>query len=235
MPYSDSLNSKLNDLSTTAGNAVADLSGVQAGADVLASQFTDVKNALQDLQDFVNEFKGGYYYTPTGAVVPFAGTDSDKPPAGWLVCNGASFVSAGLSAGMPLYDLLVAAGWGAVPDLRGRTIIGVGTGVEITGVLGTVQGVKEVTLTSAQSGLPAHSHGITDPGHGHTNRAASGTYGVNNSNDGFIRAINIQDGGFANTNGNTTGITINNNTAANASSAHTNIQPSIPLNYIIKT
>lgn len=247
MPYSDSLKVKLDDLSTTAGNAVADLAGVVAGADVLASQFADVKNALEDLQDFVNEFKGGYYYTPTGAVVPFAGADTDKPPTGWFVCNGASFASVSLSAGMPLYDLLVAAGWSALPDLRGRTIIGDGTaasGATLTGALGGVQGVNggSTTLTSAH--IPQHTHDLSNHTH-----AFSRAY-HNTSNTPFTSENWPAGGGAASV---TVGLSggwyyggvfttatagpSNNNSGAYGTASPTAVsavQPSIGLNYLIK-
>jgi microcystin-dependent protein len=232
MPYQpNALTSDLTALASTAGNAVADLTGVVAGADVLASQFTDVKAALQDLVDLTNTIRDGGYYTPVGSLMPFA---ASTVPEGWLACNGDSWATLSMTTGAPLYDLLQPLGYAGVPDLRGRTIIGVGVGTEITGVLNTIQGVKEVTLTSAQSGVPAHSHPITDVAHSHTSRASNGG-AILNSGDGFNRGSSIQDPGFANTSSQYTGITgTNNNTAANAASAHTNIQPSLPLYYIIK-
>lgn len=81
-------------------------------------------------------------------------------------------------------------------------------------------GSKEVTLTAAQSGVPAHSHGITDPGHTH-NIAQSGN--ISNSGGSTSR---VGTSSFASGSA-TTGITINNNTPADASQAHTNLQPYI--------
>lgn len=239
MAYVDLLNSKLTDLSTTAGNAVADLAGVQSGADVLASQFTDVKNALQDLQDFVNEFKTGYYYTPTGVVVPFAGAATDRPPTGWYLCNGDTWATLTLSAGNPLYDLLQSQGWLGVPDLRGKTVIGVQTG---TYDLKTAHGAA--TRALAATNLPTHTHSwstTSTGGHEHT-------YGINaqTASAGGTSAPNLLR--FADTNatlGNTTG-----GTGGGGAHSHSGttgdgtgtfnatpidmLQPSLALNYIIK-
>lgn len=177
----------MTDLSTTAGNAVSDLSGVVAGADVLASQFVDVKNALQDLQDFAVALRDNYAYTPTGVVVPFAGASTDTPPAGWFVCNGASFVSVGLSAGAKLYDLLTGAGWSALPDLQGRTIIGVGSavsGATLTGTLGGVQGVNGGTTTLTSAHIPEHYHDLQNHTHGGTTNGESNGH-VHGFNDTY--------------------------------------------------
>ena len=175
---------------------------------------------------------------PAGMVSAFAGTAA---PTGWLLCDGTTTHSTTTYAALFAvvgYTYGGSGGTFGVPNLKGRTVIGVGVGADaspVTGVLGVAQGAASVTLLSGQSGVPAHSHSITDVAHGHTNRAASGTYNVNAGGDGFIRSQYIQDGGFANTNASYTGITgTNNNTAANAVDSHTNVQPSLPLNYIIK-
>ena len=81
---------------------------------------------------------------------------------------------------------------------------------------GTIGGT---TLTAAQSGLPAHSHGVTDPGHTH-NIFADGDL----SPDGGL-ALGMDDipnTQVFNTVANAfTGISINNATAQNASQSHT--------------
>ena len=168
MPYSDLLNSKLSDLSTTAGNAVADLSGVVAGADVLASQFSDVKNALEDLQQFVNEFKGGYYYTPVGLVAPFGGTFANRPPAGWLFCDGAAYSTTTYSDLFAVIGTSFGSGSGTfkVPDLRSR--VPVGATDQVSGSApalgidanGTTLPVRALGAGVGAVSVPEHSHPI---------------------------------------------------------------------------
>ena len=253
MAYSDLVRGKLDDLYSTAGAAVSDLSGVVAGADVLASQFADVKNALQDLQDFVDEFRVGYYYTPVGVVVPFAGSSDDKPPAGWYLCNGDSFATVELSSGDSLYDLLVAAGWSALPDLRGRTVLGAGTGSELSArALRDVLGTETHTLTPSQTAIRSHTHGMNNHTHGGTTGGESGhthtfnatTTNIDRGSGTTVTNVLRQSGSYptagavaTHTHGFSTGGPSNNTTdgTSEANGApHNNMQPSVVLNYLIK-
>ena len=195
------------------------------------------------------------FLVPTGTVSAFAGSAA---PTGYLLCDGAAVsrsTYADLWTALGTTSSPYGLGDGSTtfntPNLKGRTVIGVGTGTEITGVLGTVQGVKEVTLTAAQSGTTAHGHPsstvgtgvtITDPGHYHYSYLPLlPYYGTSN----YSPAGNAGQFGYQNTNTSTSytsitaaltsgALTIATSTAANAASAHTNIQPSLPLNYIIK-
>lgn len=103
------------------------------------------------------------------------------------------------------------------------------------GILGSAGGDQTHTLTSGESGLPAHNHGITDPGHQHsTNIKASSTSGSGQVN-ASSHNISAQTSNV-NTSNVSTGITETDNiAAADASSAHNIIQPTLVLNYIIKT
>lgn len=99
---------------------------------------------------------------------------------------------------------------------------------------------------------PGHGHGVYDPGHAHSINAVQNTVsrGAGSSSfdkwvdSGASRATNGAGTGIG-IYGNTTGayisdpqhshsITVNNATATVASEAHTNLQPYITLNYIIK-
>lgn len=182
---------------------------------------------------------------PAGVVIPYAGTTT---PAGWLLCFGQAVSRNDYKALFNVVGTTYGSGDGSttfnVPDLRGRVIAGVDnmggssasrlTSTTITGggdAVGEVGGAQTHTLTSGESGLPAHTHGITDPTHRHATDWANvyTTYGGQAS-------ANVGGTGAASSNTTyaSTGITINNNTAANASSAHNNVQPTMVLNYIIK-
>ncbi len=164
---SNALTSGLSDLATTASNAVADLAGVQAGADVLASQFVDVKNAMQDLVDFANTMRNSGYYTPVGSLMPFAAATA---PDGWYLCNGDLWATLGLSAGNPLYDLLNPLGYLGVPDLQGRTVVGKGT----NGAVDNLNDNEGILIADVANRSPLHKHSLTG---GVTNAAAFNTLG----------------------------------------------------------
>lgn len=151
--------------------------------------------------------------------------------------GGASINTSGTQSGThTLYYTIwggpSAAGKFKVPDLRGRAPIGVGTGSGLTArALAGSGGEETHKLTGAESGTSTHNHGITDPAHYHSitiqspgGGAAAGTWTGNASN-----GVNMT------TDSKTTGITINNATAADATNAHNNMQPWLGLNFIIKT
>jgi len=97
-------------------------------------------------------------------------TIRSSAPDGWLLIDGTLHVGAATS--MPdLWDAAPAS-WKVgsdlqFPDARGRVVMAAGTGAGLTArTLGTLVGVESVTLTAAQSGLPAHNH--TQNSHTHT-------------------------------------------------------------------
>ena len=235
---------------TPGGNLTGDVTSVglvtsiAAGAVVLA----DLDSALQAS------------LVPAGTVSAFAGSTA---PTGYLLCDGSAVGRIAYSALFVVIGTTYGVGDGSTtfntPNLKGRAIMGVGVGTEITGVLGTVQGVKEVTLSGAQSGTSAHTHtGTTgNESAGHTHTFSGGT--SNNSalsafaaagGGGCIVFASVASTGFStgdanhthSISGTTSGVSANHthsfttaaSTAAAASTAHTNIQPSLPLNYIIK-
>lgn len=121
-----------------------------------------------------------------------------------------------------------------VPDFRGRVPAGwdamggvsanrlTATSGSLDGdVVGATGGAEQHTLVSAE--VPAHTHGVTDPGHFHTINTGSG-------------AAFGQPGGavprFPHVTGSsTTGISIQ---STGGGGAHNNIQPTIAIPYIIK-
>jgi microcystin-dependent protein len=162
---------------------------------------------------------------PTGSIIPHAGLLSLGPPAGWLYCDG----GAQIRADEPdLFDAIgTTYGSGTattfnVPDLRGRVI----AGLDNMGSFGTAG-----RLTTAGSGLNGTNLGGSGGFETHTLSTAempSHTHPVQQ-----IAAIPRGDSSFeaasasANLNG-ASGPT-------GGGGAHNNVQPTIILNYLIKT
>lgn len=189
---------------------------------------------------------------PIGSVTAFAGATA---PSGWLLCAGQTVSRTQYSGLFLTIGTTYGAGDGsttfALPDLRGRVIAGeddmggtaanrlTSAGSGITGTsLGAVGGVETVTLTAAQSGIPAHSHtASTDTAGAHTH-TEEGVYrytgNVGYASPGYYDGYypTTRNTGSAGSHSHT--VTVSNNTAANASQAHSNTQPTIVLNYIIK-
>jgi microcystin-dependent protein len=155
-------------------------------------------------------------------------------PTGWLMCDGTAVsrttyadlftaigTTYGIGNGSTTFNL---------PDLRGRAPIGVdGAAARIAAsdALGQSGGAETHTLTTGE--LPAHNHGVTDPGHSHSarlNSSASAARGLN-----FTEATGtfLEPGVIAS---NTTGISVNN---AGGGGAHSIMQPYQVVNYMIRT
>lgn len=170
---------------------------------------------------------------PTGAVVPSA-QSSGTPPTGWLFCDGSSQ----LQSAFPALFSVIGTTYGSIdgthftlPDLRGRVLVGVGTGPSLTArTLAATGGEESHTLTGAESGTATHSHGVNDSGHFHQTQGT--VSGSGSTLPGFGTGTNNFNN---NTTTSTTGVTIQNATPANASSAHNTMQPFIVLNMMIKT
>ena len=161
---------------------------------------------------------------PTGAVLSFAG---ESAPTGWLLCYGQAISRTTYAGLFTVLAEVYGAGDGSttfnVPDLRGRTIagqddMGGASADRLTGaggvggidgdILGASGGTEAVTLTEAQ--MPAHTHDYTDPPSTGTAQNFAG--------------ISVTGGAGTSQ----TGIT-------GSGSAHVNMQPTLILNYIIKT
>lgn len=161
---------------------------------------------------------------PTASLMPYAGSAA---PTGYLLCDGAAISRTTYSDLFGIVGTTYGIGDGSttfnIPDLRGRVIAGLddmgGTSANrltnpsstINGIdgdiLGNTGGSETHTLTVAE--MPSHSH----------------TY--NNSNSTSSQAA----GGSGLPGGNQSGTT----SSAGSDLAHNNVQPTIILNYIIKT
>jgi microcystin-dependent protein len=161
---------------------------------------------------------------PTGSIIAFAGINA---PTGWLLCYGQAVLRTTYADLFAVFDTIYGVGDGSttfnIPDLRGRTIAGQDdmgsvSADRLTGaggiggidgdVLGSSGGAETVTLTESQ--IPAHEHSYNySPDTGDTNNTTG---------------IDVSGGSSAATTGTTGG-----------GAAHVNIQPTLILNYIIKT
>lgn len=215
------------------------------GSDVDA-EFANIQSAVNSKadNDLSNLTTAGENFilslgVPTGTVVPFS---SSTVPDGWLLCDG-SAVSRTTYAALHLLYANDSYPYGDgdesttfnLPDLRGRVVAGVdnmnnsaGTGggdaARLTSgskagvdgdTLGDTGGVEEHTLTHLESGLPSHTHTYLQHNEDTSTLLGSGSrlqlrYTRTTENTGSA-------GG------------------TNASQAHTNVQPTIVLNYIVKT
>jgi len=178
---------------------------------------------------------------PSGSVMCFAGSTA---PAGWLLCNGAAVSRTTYAALFAIISTTYGAGDGSttfnLPDCTGRTVAGkessetrITTAVSgFTGAtLGAAGGSQSHTLVTGE--IPSHTHtGTTASNGAHTHQIGDNTTGGvgsitgnanSNSNTGFTTTSN-----GAHTHTFTTD-------AAGSGGAHRNVQPTIILNYIIKT
>jgi microcystin-dependent protein len=179
---------------------------------------------------------------PTATVLPYAGLTA---PTGYLVCAGQS-VSTTTYA--DLYGVIgyTYGGSGSffnLPDLRGRVIAGQddmdGTSANrltgLTGgvdgdVLGGTGGDEKHALTEAQ--MPKHYHQMRGPNsitapQDNGGTTGHGVYGGGTPDDAAQEYGTYSTGGSASSGSQSTGTSNGNN--------HNNVQPTIILNYIIKT
>jgi len=100
---------------------------------------------------------------PAGTLLDFAGPVA---PSGYLLCDGSSYSTTTYSG---LFNA-ISYTWGGtgssfnVPDLRGRTTIGAGSGTGLTlRALANYNGEETHVLVSGETPLVAHSHGFSVP------------------------------------------------------------------------
>lgn len=171
---------------------------------------------------------------PVGSVTAFAGSAA---PSGWLICDGATPSRSTYSALFAVIGTTYGVGNGSttftLPNLKGRAIVGRDPSDGDTTALnfsslGAARGAKTHTLSTSE--MPSHAHG---PG---TSVDNDGNTDGRSSN----RIINAQTqspgDGWATTGTATLGARASTATApVGGSGAHNNLQPSLVLNYIIKT
>lgn len=185
---------------------------------------------------------------PTGGIIEWA---LSTAPSGWALCDGAEVLrSSTLGALLVADGMKYGTGNGTttvnLPNLKGRVPVGRDAAQTEFDTLGETGGAKTHTLTAAESGVPAHDHAVS---------ITSGSNSASHSHSQyqFQTNNNTQTGGGANrlqavsaaTGGSSTGTQSANHThlvsgntqdnvAADAASAHTNLQPYLVTNFIIK-
>jgi microcystin-dependent protein len=154
-------------------------------------------------------------------------------PTGWLVCDGSEVSRTAYATLFAAVGTAYGVGDGSttfnLPDMRGRTPVGAGTGVGLSSrAIGDILGEETHALTEAE--LPEHDHDLHTSGNDDTmtdlpdgNFLGKESRGGNDYpsiyEDGAISTDKLGTGTISKTGGNT---------------AHNVMQPSIVVNYIIK-
>ena len=177
---------------------------------------------------------------PAGVIAPYAGTSA---PTGYLLCYGQAVSRSTYSSLFSAISTTYGSGDGSstfnVPDLRGRVVAGQDdmggssanrltdqTGGLNGDTLGDTGGSETHTLTNSQ--LPEHTHLPLRTGEAN-NASGTSVEGLSRSGTGSAATTASDYSGTA-------GEMVNpDRTAVTGGGAHNNVQPTIILNYIIKT
>jgi len=213
------------------GDVTGDLTGEVTATGTLANGVTAHTQTAGDNSTKVATTAYADAVAPVGTITAYAAASA---PTGWLLCNGDAVSRTTYS---DLHALLKDVGGSDnyaygngngsstfnVPDLKGN--VPVGKDASTFAAEGDTGGVEEVTLSGAESGTSAHGHTMytqTDT-HASSPFHVKGNPPTGGDNDTELSAVYSGDKGVVDA------------AAAAASSAHTNLQPYLVINYIIKT
>jgi microcystin-dependent protein len=163
----------------------------------------------------------------TGVIKMYGGAAA---PSGYVLCDGSAISRTTFSALFAVIGTTFGVGDGSttfnVPDLRGRAPIGAGTGTGLTArALGAQVGAENHTLTEAE--MPLHGHPWRSSNTNESSWQSDVTGGFPTSNNG-VSTRSAFTGSPSNTIGEQIGGT-------GGGGAHNNMQPSLAVNFIIKT
>lgn len=157
---------------------------------------------------------------PTGVVLPYVGLVA---PTGYLLTDGKKYKVATYPSLSTVLNFRFGgsseSGEFAVPDTRGRSLVGMGLGPGLLErLMAAKYGEEGVTLTAAQSGLREHKHGFESKNVAINPSLLSATGSAQEVPVGTLNETGGAVGG-----------------AKAAEASHNNLQPSIVANMIIKT
>ncbi len=157
---------------------------------------------------------------PSGSLMPYAGASA---PTGYLLCDGAAISRTTYATLFALVGTTYGSGDGSstfnIPDLRGRVIagqddMGGASANRLTGLTGGVDG----DVLGGSGGAETHTLSIAEmPAHTHTYTAHDALGATGSGGDAQLRTATEST------------------SSTGGGGAHNNVQPTIILNYIIKT
>jgi len=191
---------------------------------------------------------------PSGSVIPFAGSTA---PSGWIICDGSAISRTTFATLFALIGTTYGAGNGSttfnIPDLRGRLVAGFdsanatgrltssATGGVSASALGNAGGEQAHSLSSTE--LASHNHSVSGNTGGesvsHTHSVSvPGTTGGGASTIAQVLAgtntAPFSASVGSNNNDHTHSFNVTSGSAGSGS-AHNNVQPTLIMNYIIKS
>ena len=187
-----------------------------------------VKTAVESINTNVNAaFDSVAGFVPAGLVLPYAGSTA---PTGYLICDGSAVSRTTYADLFTVIGTTYGSGDGSttfnVPDLEGRVVAGkeasatrlttAGGGVD-GDTLGATGGDETHELVEGE--LPAHAHNLT---------ISSRVFNTGGASDDDRLSRGNTAGSSVTTN-------VGNTANTGSGNVHANVQPTIVLNYIIKT
>ena len=199
----------LADIAASVAGEGLDLDDISDSATRLAMTSAE-RSKLIGIETGANNFT---FEMPTGMIFPFG---SDSAPVGYITCDGAEYSKVAYAALFAVVGTTwntggETTGFFRVPDLRGRTIVGVGSGgIGLTPrAIGDMGGEEDHLLTWNE--MPVHGHGVVMGLEG--GPSGSGSYDGNSHQSSITIATETAGG----------------------SVAHNTMQPFLAVHYIIKS